>query len=312
MRGPVLLVLLAGCGGIAFEDYPDAVRDATCDYLVRCHAASNLDDCRASYDRTAIETPSLSAAIDADKVSYDEDAAQRCIDAYGALSCDETLLPDDALAECDDVLTGRLHKGEVCAFDAECVSDHCTSSSCSDACCSGTCADPIVYPGIGDPCTSLCEDGAYCGADSTCHALLPVGASCDMVSLCGRALYCAGLSGTGSGVCTPLPHEAEACEGSCAELGTICNGTCVAAGLAGDPCELAYDCSELYTCTGGVCGDYPSLGMACTTECSGASFCDDGTCVEQQANGADCLYGEACKTHYCGDAGVCADVPLCI
>jgi hypothetical protein len=307
----MLLVLLAGCGGIAYEDYPDAVRDATCSYLVRCHAASNLDDCRAYYGRTAIESPSLDAALDAGKVSYNEDAAQRCIDAYGALSCDETLLADDALAACAEVLTGRLRSGDVCAFDAECETDHCASPGCSDACCPGTCADPIAYPGIGDPCTSLCEDDAYCGADSTCHALLPAGASCDMVSRCERTLYCAGLTGAGNGVCTPVPHAGEACEGACAELGTICSGTCVAAGLAGDPCELEYDCAQLYTCTAGVCGDYPGVGMACTGQCSGAAFCADGLCVEQRADGADCLYGEECQTHYCNDDDVCGDPPVC-
>jgi hypothetical protein len=314
MRGALLLLVLAGCGGIAYEDYPDAIRDANCDYLVRCHAIASTADCRAYYDRFAIESPSLDAALDADKVAYDEDAAQRCIDAYGALSCDETLLADNALAACDDVLTGQLATGQPCGFDAECTSDHCSKPTCTMACCTGACADPIGYPAIGDPCTSLCEDGAFCGADAICHALLPAGAACDPTSLCDAKLYCAGLSAGGSGVCSPLPHEGEACESDCAERGSICIfEKCFAAGLAGDPCDVDGECAEFYTCTGaGTCGDYPALGMECTGRCSGDAYCESGLCVEQKPSGAACMYNDDCATHYCGDDDLCGYPPLCI
>jgi hypothetical protein len=315
MRGALLLILAAGCGGIAYEDYRDELLDANCRYLVRCRAADTLEDCRAIYEHTQITLTSLNAAVNAGLIHYDEDAAQGCIDAYDALSCDKTRQPAAVFDACSRAFVGQVEVGGACEFDGECGSDRCVVPDCPDQCCPGTCAKALVLPRVGEPCTALCADDAFCAPDSTCHALLPAGAACDnFASLCQPPLQCAGLSTSGSGVCTVLPHEGEACEFMCAETASLCvGGTCKAAGLPGDPCADSNACADLYTCTlDGMCSRYPARGMACTDRCSDDSYCESGTCVAPKPDGEPCSFldGE-CASHFCGNGSVCSDPPRC-
>jgi hypothetical protein len=312
MRSAVLL-LLVGCGGIAFEDYAQEVDDARCEYLVRCHVVATAPDCHASLEQSVIVSPSLPTAIQGGIVQYDEDAAQSCVDALAGLSCD-LAEQVDALAPCDDVYAGTLDDGAACGFDLECVSGRCATPACEEACCIGMCLPATALPDIDEACSTFCVDGAYCGADSLCHASLPKGAACDATTICVYGLYCAGASQGGSGVCSNLPREGESCEGPCAEEGLRClSGACQPVGLAGDPCDTDGDCSPFYSCNPDrLCGRYPTLGMPCLGRCSGDAYCESAVCVEQKPPGAGCTYNIECTTHFCGDGDVCGDPPLCI
>lgn len=302
-----VLGVLAGCGGLSFEDFERERRDAYCGYLVRCGAISTVADCREAFERTAIDSPSLAAAIDADKVAYDDGAAEACIDAYGSLSCDTTAQPDDAFAACDAVFTGTLANGAACGFDLECESSRCAAPDCPGACCTGTCAPAAPLPSIGEPCTSLCAGDAYCDVDSICRAALPIGAACTENTLCVRQAYCE------AGTCTQLPHSGDLCASGCAEVGSLCiDGRCRDAGMPGDPCSSDAACSRYYWCDfTNHCAELPALGMPCTGACAGGAYCDAMLCVAQKSDGADCIYNDECASHLCDD-GACTTPAVCI
>lgn len=318
MRCLAVLALLAGCsGGIDMADYRDAVRDAACRYYKRCGAVASDADCRAFFDRLALDDPNPAAAVDMNKLAYAADAAQSCVDAYGKLSCDSTQLTRHELDVCNEVFTGLVKTGSPCGFSTECESGACAKQSCQMACCLGTCVEPTPEPDIGQPCTFACKGDAYCGADSICHERLPQGAACSD-EVCAYGLYCRGLTSTTSGACAPIPHLGEPCETECAELGSVCAGTCVAAGLLGDSCA-ASACSFFYECSAQQCVALPTGGMPCTGACADGFFCQVGTvsstCVEQLGSGGACMRNDQCLTHYCeriGATGTCADVPVCI
>jgi hypothetical protein len=304
-----------GCSGdISFGELPGRLLDARCIYFERCGLVSSRDHCLAFYNHFAIDNPSPEAAYKAGKLAYDAALARDCIDAWGALSCDATQQPPGALAVCDDVITGTLAQGETCAFDRECVSDNCVAPSCSMACCPGTCGPELARPGVGDACTSLCVDGAFCNASGTCQALLPRGAACSD-EVCTYGLYCEGLTPTTTGTCTPFPHLGDACESYCAEVNAVClGGRCVAVGVLGDTCTSDAQCSGFYTCTTGTCSLMPTRGMPCTRSCSDASWCNGTTCEAQKPNGSTCARSEECLSHWCERTnanGTCTDVPLC-
>jgi hypothetical protein len=315
MRRLAVFALISGCsGGIDYDHFADTLIDARCTYFVRCGLVANGTECTAFYQRVATENPSTNAAIDAGKLVYHADVAQDCLDAYAALSCDSTQQPVGALDICNNILTGTVAMGGACAFDQECESDNCVVPSCTAACCTGTCGAPSALPSVGQPCTAFCAGDAYCGADSICHAPLADGAAC-MTEPCAYGLYCAGRTATLPGRCKPLPHLGEACEGACAEVGAICDaGTCVGVGVRGDPCTADAQCSQFYQCAGSQCALLPTLGMPCRTTCYEAAYCDGTTCIAQKPNGASCLRGDECDTHYCerGEAaGTCSDLPVC-
>jgi hypothetical protein len=314
MRCLAAFALLAGCSGLDFGQFPAALEDARCAYFVRCGLVASATECRAYFDRVAVDPVSAEAALDAGKLVFHADTAQACLDAHAALSCDITQQTGHELDACNDVLTGTLAIGESCAFDNECESNNCEVPSCTMACCTGTCGAPTALPEVGQPCTALCAGDAYCGVDGICHAPLPSGAACNEEP-CEFGLYCAGRTATTSGTCKPLPHIGQPCESVCAEIGAICyGGTCTAVGILGDACTADAQCSMFYNCKDMTCALLPTLGMPCTTTCYEAAYCEAGTCVAQKANGADCIRNDECKSHYCSRtaaAGTCADVPVC-
>lgn len=312
MRYAVLL-LVVGCGGIAFEDYELELGDARCEYEVRCKAVSNAADCHAYFDPLTIDSPSLPAAVREGIVRYDEDAAQSCVDALASLSCNVTEQLD-ALDACDDVYEGTLADGAACGFDLECTSGSCATQSCPDACCPGRCRAARPLPDIDEACSTFCVDGAYCGVDSLCHASLPKGAACDGSTICAYGLYCAGASTGGSGVCEPMPDDGEPCDGPCAEHGSRClDAVCQPAGLAGDACATDEDCSDFYSCNSDQrCGSFPGIGMECLGWCSGDAYCNARVCVAKEPNGTGCINNNNCTSNFCDKNYNCADPPLCI
>jgi hypothetical protein len=312
MRRLAVFAFLAACSsGIDYAHFDDAVIDAECSYYIRCGVVANAAECVADFQRSRTGGASAQAALDTGKIVYHEDAAQDCLDAYAALTCDSTMYTGHDLDACGGVFTGTLAMGESCGFSLECESKNCDKPSCPDACCKGTCAAPTSQPAPGEPCTAFCTDGAYCGIDDVCHAYVTAGGACTGTAPCGFGLYCSGQTQTTPGTCKSLPHLGEACDGSCAEIGAICDaGTCVAIGVLDDPCTSSAQCSSYYECRGSTCSLLPTLGMACTTECYEAAYCEGGTCTAQKANGAACLRNDECKSHDC-IGGKCTLAPAC-
>ncbi len=282
--------MVVGCGGIDLGDFQSEALDARCEYLTRCGLFPSQNACKAHFELSMVQSTSVIAAVDAGKVKYDDGLAEDCIDDLRDASCSQAAQLSPA---CDDIFKGTIADGGMCAFDDECVSGSCAVTDCTEACCPGTCQPARATPKIGEMCNFICEDGAYCADDNTCHAVLAAGAACSDVFACANGLYCANFTGMMAGTCTKLPATGEACTEQCANIGDYCEGTCKKVGLPGDACTNNDQCSYYY-------------------------FCDDTMhCAEEPApmllpNGSTCASGTQCQSHYCGNDNKCADVPECI
>jgi hypothetical protein len=290
MRRSLLVLFVVGCGGIDISEFQDETVDARCEYLARCGLFPTANACRDYYADRTVQSTSVVAAVDAGKVKYDEDLAEECLDDLRDASCSQTAGLDSS---CEDIFTGTIADGGMCAFDAECVSRRCSVTDCAEACCPGTCMPARPTPKIGEMCTFVCVDGAYCGSDSICHAVLAKGAACDDPFACGDGLYCSGLTVMMAGTCTALPKTGEACTEQCLEIGDYCDGTCKKVGLDGAVCTSDEQCSRYYPCddTGHCALPASEMGLP---------------------NGSTCSSSPQCESHYCGNDNKCADLPVCI
>jgi hypothetical protein len=334
----VIVTLSAACGSgaVSRDDYPAALRDARCHYLVSCGAVDNLDTCRKAnigglggLDPDLVVqrlSASVQAAIGKGKIAYDGGSAQACLDALAGRSCDVTSQDNRVVPDaCQDILTGTQHDGAACADNLECISRQCNVPLCNMACCTGTCAGDVApaRAKLGESCEhARCEDTLFCDqAVVMCVALKPVDAFCASASECAFGLDCLPTA-----ACGALPGPGDACTGACRDEGTTCGAasrTCVKAALGGAACAATADCAPIYLCDATKhCSAGPALGAACTLNqpCGGdGAFCDIpdgqamGTCVLPKADGSPCQLDSNCQSQRCDPmALMCVPEPVCI
>ncbi|MGE5185109.1 MAG: hypothetical protein ACM31C_23735 [Acidobacteriota bacterium] len=335
-RWLVACVIAAGCGSdssgggpIPIESLQASYNAYDCNELVRCGLVSDVLTCgRLRLDVGSGVTPDLVAAVQAGTVIYDAAAAETCLAAITA-SCDRSVAftntSRSAPAACDQMFTGTVAAGGVCAFDDECVSRYCSMASCSTTgqplgTCVGSTA-PTPRPALGEACTSnpSCI-ASYCDPTTVlCVALLPAGASCSSNDACQLGLACKNAT------CTPLAPTGGACvsDNDCRDVGDYCSATqtCTAFGVAGATCASDSDCSIYYRCdaTSGTCVLRPELGQPCgpqPLDCIDRSYCDGttGTCTALEADGLMCASSTQCQSNYCDfTTGVaqCGERPIC-
>ena len=323
MRIGTLLAIslgLVACGdntpGLTLGALESSRRAAECERYVRCGVFADAATCSA-YFRKDID-PSLPAAVAAGKVQFDPLAAAACNDALAARSCDATTSEVRAVPEvCKAVLVGTIAAGATCLDDRECGTGRCDAPACApDACCPGGCA-PFVAPAKLDAaCTPEigCVDGAFCGADKSCHALVVAGGDCDADAHCAAGLACIGPTDLQAGTCRALPRLGESCPYQrCAEIGARCDASqhCVPIGTDGATCTDDAECSEFYECDPAShrCTDQPGLGQPCTGRCAGEAYCDfssgsTGVCHPPQPSAAPCLSDDQCASEYCAEGPI--------
>lgn len=324
-RAALLAAVVACSHGLTPDSVASAELDARCTHEVKCGLFTDHAACMAFFAQAA--DPSPGAAVDAHRTKFDASAASTCVAAIENASCDasarDTRLPPDA---CNQVFVGLGKSGAPCASNDECTSGNCVVPACGAACCKGTCGAPIPIPPVGQMCTDNCGPDAVCNDNSLCVALAAPGGSCAESDECTYGYGCTGTIGHPTGTCTKLPGIGSGCpDGDCGDVGAVCNTqlVCAKAGLPGDPCTSANDCSPYYQCDStGKCAAYPTRGMPCTSLCSDGSWCNraagtPGTCDAPKPTGMPCVANRECETLFCdtsagNGSGTCKQVPTCI
>jgi hypothetical protein len=309
----LLLAALAGCGsgtmgaggdddggdsGGSYEppqpiEGEDEVALAWCEALVRCDLYPDVDTCLAAID---VVGPELREAFENGHATYDPDDAAACGAALGAATC-EGLSGSAQLEGCGGVWDGTQGDGDDCLSSAECTGGWCDPGDCDPAisCCIGACAEEEVEDGVpvgGDCSIEPCVAEAFCdyqAEPATCRALVGLDGACHEGE-CSADLYCRITDATaGTGVCSALPAEGEACDPDypvCARADNWCDpadGTCRRLVAVGETCdEVADNCVPYAWCSpDGVCVARPGEGDPCEDwpPCMGDLECLDDTCV---------------------------------
>lgn len=245
-----------------------ALDSETCTFRVRCGyiGASELKACEGDLAGSRAKFPpgyDLVEAATGGRVSYDADAAAKCLAAAKALGC--TIDQQIALAnECADVYGAATAPGGACKADGECVAGYCDrGTGAKPSGCAGVCAALLATGGACDPNAPHCASSDYCDATSKkCAARATAGAECGGTKpRCQLGLFCKGYVAASGGA----PATA---------------GKCAGAGAVGDPCggSLRGDTD----CTPGLYCDRSTKSPACKArlaagaECASLSACDDG------------------------------------
>jgi hypothetical protein len=267
MRWWVLAVLIGCTNELSLDEFGDQYIQRLCEWRTRCGVYGSADECIEYIGHGGDYLADVRAAVAADKIDFDSDAAAECLSVFDSLSCHRRV----AVPECQHIFRGRLELGAECAFDHECESDACEITSCpDDACCEGTCRPPYPPPAmLGEPCNF----------DDDCDA----------------ELWCPISHGGTDSTCQPLPATGEACLGlgPCLEQSDTCRDdthVCAHGAVDGEHCDTNFDCGELYYCSpDNVCvisignelgGLREPLGSTCMSNSDCASYTCDGVCVE--------------------------------
>jgi hypothetical protein len=275
------------------------------------------------------ECPSLDAAVNDNRLSYDVTKAAACLNQLAqpvACSADAPEGPTCVVS----VLVGGVADGEPCDSTYVCH----PGSSCTfvgeivDSCPAMTCQH---VPVAGEKCATLggfstCAFGASCLA-GTCVANAKVGTPCGQMddAACGQNLYCATADpvpeckrNVQDGPCTPAVFGGLGCFDYqfCDSTGRCRFRLVRGADCSSNPtgCESFTACDpDTHRCVqashvGELCGDllgYPFLcqGGSCQADANQVSHC-----VVPLTDGAACANDFECASTFCA-AGKCAERP---
>jgi hypothetical protein len=269
----------------AFAAYLDGWQAVYAGRLVACFHAS----AEALAVAGAPETTELGPSLRLGLATFDPAAAEACLGALRAGSCDEILALGYAdfdgwragFPACKGVVTGLRGSGATCLAHVDCSTP---GEACfGDLACGGpTCVADLPPPPLGAPCENLrCAADAVCGPNplpggpEQCHLRGTDGALCDADTTCASGFYCsfAGL-GDALGACRAI-KVGGACNGSwgcparlaCLGAGAGKMGKCQAGRGTGEPCTVQgvdesgnvfHECA-----TSLVCADSDGSGPHC-------------------------------------------------
>ncbi|MCP3136472.1 hypothetical protein [Pyxidicoccus xibeiensis] len=306
----ILAAGLAACGGgVEQEDFGSRAVEALCEREARCGVYSSEDACEQELRRWSWDTwlglgTRHDAALESGRLSYDEDAAERCLDALREGDC---RLP---------ALTPATH-GPGIEYEPACRLLRADKSG-------GDCQSHLE-----------CGEDAYCAyaqeatCQGTCKPLGPEGHPASAQHQCAPGLFI----GEGLQACERPAKQAEPCyearEGGARERpcapGLWCDregsGKCEWTGAVGDACGSPSDarCGTAFVCKDGRCARRGREGASCrapgagnlvSTACQQDLFCDgepqeSGTCRKRRAEGTPCRNHRECA----GDLGCMGAAP---
>jgi hypothetical protein len=306
----------AQSGPVTASAFADAYATALCDAISGC-----CDDEGLAYDRATcveaakdrVETRFVMAVGRAKGVTWNADAAARCIDSlrtsFRSCTANGPSLGDVETA-CSDVAVGNALPGQACTYAVECApvkgavvgcaagapskdgggggsaggggaggGGGAPSGSASATCQEVPTPQAAAHANAGDPCNTTCIDDAR-GQVGGCFGRSGPGGACHASD---------GLRCSANHVCEALPGAGEACLDGVARCapGTFCGSshTCTARAPAGSPCK----------------------GPDASFMCEDAAYCDSATsvCTKLKSPGDACKTGLECVSGFCSGKKVC-------
>jgi hypothetical protein len=303
----------AGDGGPVISDtlsltrYCEEGAEVYFDYLQRCYGPDHYnDEERATYmEKTRARCLHVQSALDAGRMSYDEEQGAACLTALRGLDCASEFVAE----ACAAVFRGHVPIGEDCYRQESLVmlvgTSACAEGICvEDNACPGTCQ---AFPARGDDCLQgQCAPADYCDGESKCSARTGPGATCIDELSCAKGLGCAGAPGTR--VCAQkVTREGLACDTTtaCGGLTTCLEGACRYERSMGEPCVVDHQCPEGGICVGAICTAQGDLGAPCTGDraCKSALVCDtssdEPTCIALPGDGELCVHNRCAEGTSC-------------
>ena len=277
------MLMIGGSGGGMTESGPVSKENlaarsalAVCDNIGSCCGSAGIayqaSLCRQNL---AIDYQGTYQAYQGRAVTFDADAALRCLMQTAAAASSCSFEYPSAIVDCRQLFLPTLALGDTCKSSVECtptggsICDATVSPSVCKAVSVST--DPFAGQArgkAGDPCFGSCRkdpggtscgsarsaqpgdavcwsnDGLYCSANSLCSPAKAAGGACSSDRECGPLLYCAG------------------------------SGTCVAQSDSGPCSPNGVECSPMAYCdsSSGHCQSLKADGASCTSyvECSSA------------------------------------------
>lgn len=296
--------LLGGCGGstsgtgsgpVPRSQFASRFASAVCDNIGGC--------CRKAgypYDANTCNkaiVASDSKLFPTTGVTYNAQAAGKCLDAISAAMASCKGLGDLSATSCEQVFTGNKAAGQSCTNSGECASVANSDVSCSSTMTLEPDGGMTTTPGVcvvtprgkqGDRCDSTCTssgNGSGCssGAISGSGGGDAGGSSATRASCyTNDGLYCGK-----NGVCDPLIAIGQPCPdyAGCVD-GAYCDkGTCRAKLGAGSPCTSSDDCKDGTYCpysgspASRTCQNKKPDGAACQSFQECKNDCVSGTCT---------------------------------
>ena len=232
---------------------------------------------------------------------------------------------------CDGFCAGTCQSCALPGFEGNCryippgqdPDEECAGSGICGSYCDGT--GQCVFPAMG----TRCADCASCDGAGNCNQFEPAGT--DPADRCGLCRVCPG-DGPDCVAAAPDTDPMDECQhfspdtcgqtGNCTGDGscqlypadTVCGPETCTAGVhhPADLCDGAGQCiiSQDENCAPYICLDSVSCRTDCQddSQCSGESYCQQGSCAAYIHLGDGCEHDAECITGHCVD-GVCCESP---
>jgi hypothetical protein len=330
----IFITVVSGCGNggsvgstATFDDYEKTAPKVICQFYTRCglFSKSRESACESQFAMPQTTGYSVDEAIAAGRITYDGDAAQRCLDAFSTSGCGLNAILALSSSLCTKIVHGNVPLGGACKSIIECANSYCQQGTSLNGVpgCDGTC---VAYAATGDACNVVgkhCAPTDNCDAVSnTCVTLGQLGASCTSSSSCATGLAC--RSSGNAATCQAPANENDPC-GSFDECngGLYCDVTgmvCKRQTPAGTACSYTTSCADGTKCVGastqmGTCQAFLDIGQMCTgtptdSACAQDARCDatSHTCTASGSGqeGSDCTMSACGINLYCNAQKKCA------
>jgi len=258
------------------DNFPATFANAVCDSMAVCckQAGLVLSSCRPTLQ--SVVAAWITKNTSDPKVTFDQDAAARCIEVTqaGFTACTDRDLAQQSGGACTQMARGTVALGDSCTDSRQCAPVSGGTATCADSVCTagpppptidgphatlgahcdGTCRPTNCSWSGSNPLPALCwtDDGVYCSVIGICVATPAVGEPC--VVYCGKDAHCAD-----NGLCAP----------------NLTTGPC----QTNDDCLSQAYCYRPNSAVSGQCTLLKENGIVCTSakECASGQ-CLSGTC----------------------------------